>query len=82
MRAEGGVEVVPEVVDVLDADAHAQQAGIDVGVAGVLLAALDRRLDPAEAGGGHEQAHGVAHGVGGRQRRRAQTNDTIAPVPG
>ena len=47
-------EVVPEVVDVFDADAHSQQTGMDMGITGVLLAPFDGGFHAAEAGGGHE----------------------------
>ncbi len=80
--AEGGGERSrQDVVDVLDAHAHAQQPGVDVGVAGVLwrrsmvvstpprLVAGTTRRTPAQ----------TASAAAAPPR---QTNETIAPVPG
>ncbi len=49
-------QVVPQVVDVLDADRHPHQSVGDGGRLGLpTTASLEGRLDPAEAGGVHPQ---------------------------
>src|SRR5262245_49792755 len=59
------LEIGPNVVDVLYADAHAQQAQIDVRVPGVLLATLDRGLDAAETGRRDHDLDALTHPVCG-----------------
>ncbi len=61
-------QVVPEVVDVLDADREPHQALGDGGRLGLpAAAALEGRLDPAQRGGVHPQP-GLAHQQVGGQR--------------
>ena len=71
---KGLLEVGPEVVDVLDADGHPDEAlGDGRGLALPAPAALERRLDAAERGGVHPQRRGVGEqvgGLGGRQHGR------------
>src|ERR1700730_14562720 len=63
--SEGGVEVVPEVVNVFAADAEAQESGGYVFLFGKLAAPLDGALDAAQAGGVDNDVQGVAEPVGG-----------------
>ena len=80
--AERRLEVGPQVFDILEPDAHAQEGRVDVGVSGVLLAPLDRGLDAAETGGRHDQPSTASHTGRLPPRRRDTTNDTMAPKPG
>ena len=66
-RFQGLLEVGPEVLDVLAADAHADQAGRDVLLAGEGAAALHRRLHAAEA---RRVPDDLGRGAGAVARRR------------
>ena len=57
-------EIGEQVVDVLDADAHADESRRHVCIACVLLTTLHRRLDTTEARRTHDEVRPVAHGVG------------------
>ena len=61
---ERGVQVVPKIVDVFAADAQAQEPGGHVTLSWELPAPLDGAFDAAQAGGGHDDLHGVAEAVG------------------
>ena len=80
-RGRAGVEVGPEVLDVLDADRQPHQAsGTSARLGRPAAAPLEGRLDAAEAGGVHPQPGRVGDplGIGG------VTDDldaTIAPKP-
>src|SRR3954463_14098608 len=64
-RLERLFEVVPEIVDVLAADADAQEVlGDDLALGGVAGASLERALDSTEAGGVREDPHRVDERVG------------------
>jgi hypothetical protein len=63
--AERGVQVVPEVVNVFAADAQAQESRGHVFLSWELAAPLDGAFDAAEAGGVHDDVHGVAEEVSG-----------------
>src|SRR5206468_8212654 len=62
---ERGVQVVPEVVDVLAADAQAQEPGGYVFLSGELAAPFDGAFDAAQAGGVDDEVQGVAEAVRG-----------------
>src|SRR5919197_2770601 len=62
-RDEGIVEVGPEVLDVLAADAEPEQGGWQVLLAGDGGAAFDGRFDRAETGGVPDDPQGLADGV-------------------
>src|SRR5689334_4780195 len=60
-------KVIPQVFDVLASDAEAQEPGREMFLPGQLGPALDGAFYAAEAGGGPDEADGVAYGVGCRR---------------
>ena len=76
-------QVVPEVLDVLDADRQPHQAVGDGGGLGLPAAApLERRLDAAERGGVHPQPGLAGEQVGGHRALRPARSTTIAAEAG
>src|SRR5690348_18153652 len=57
-------KVVPQVFDVLASDAEAQEPGREMFLPGQLGPALYGAFYTSEAGGGRDEADGVAYGVG------------------
>ncbi len=79
-RPEGGVEVRPQVLDVLDADGHAHQPRRQTALALPPAPPFDQGLDPAEAGPG-VASRAAATAASAAEAPPATSNDTMVPKP-